>query len=149
MLQLAFASAEVRAFTRLGVVRAFVDMALVTLHALLAVPQHSKRAAHEWAGGHLDMGIAAYIVRAIAVKRISACWDALVGWYVRKVAVVAFWTAAGVEVRFADGDFFGVVVEAALGSVWAGTCKKSETERVLTDRLNIAADLLQSAGCSM
>lgn len=70
------------------------------------------------------MGIAACIVRAVAVLVVGASRHAIIGRLVGKVATVAVGARAGAEERLAHGHFVGVVIEATLGAERADTCEE-------------------------
>ena len=68
------------------------------------------------------MGIAACIIRAVAVQEVCACRHTVVSRLVRKIAMTAFGASSGAEEGLTNGDLVGVVVEAALCTKRANTC---------------------------
>lgn len=120
MLELALTFEVVRTAPSFCVVRAFENMLLVTGLALITVAEQGEWTADEGGGGYGHMSVAACILRAVAGHVVGAGRDAVVCRLVREVAQVAFSTSTGAEEGLADGDFGGVVSEAAFGAVRTG-----------------------------
>ena len=75
------------------------------------------------------MGIAACIIRAVAVQEMCACRHTVVSRLVRKVAMIAAGTSPAPEEGLTNGDLVGVVVEAALCTEGADTCENVRSGR--------------------
>jgi hypothetical protein len=75
------------------------------------------------------MGIAACIIRAVAVQKVCACRHTVVSRLVRKVAVVALSASSGAKESLTHGDLVRVVVEAALCTKGTVTCKRVRSGR--------------------
>ena len=69
------------------------------------------------------MGIAACIIRAVAVQEVCACRHTVVSRLVRKIAMTAFGASSGAEERLTHRDLVRVVVEAALCTERTNTYK--------------------------
>lgn len=69
------------------------------------------------------MGITACIIRAVAVQEMCACRHTVVSRLVRKVAMIGLGAGPGAEEGLTHGDLVRVVVEAALCTERANTCK--------------------------
>ena len=69
------------------------------------------------------MGIAACIIRAVAVQEMCACGHTVVSRLVREVAMIALRAGSGTEEDLTHGDLVRVVVEAALCTERANTWK--------------------------
>ena len=106
----------VSALAFLCVVGTLDHMTFVALGASFAIPKHGKRTADERTGGGGDMGIAARIIRAVAVEEVGASRHTIVRRLVGEVAVVAVGAASGAEERLTHGNLFRVVIKAALGA---------------------------------
>ena len=68
------------------------------------------------------MGIAACIIRAVAVQEVCACRHTVVSRLVGKVAIIALGASPGAEEGLTHGDLIRIVVEAALCTEGANTC---------------------------
>ena len=75
------------------------------------------------------MGIAACIIRTVAVQEMCACGHTVVSRLMGKVAVIAVGTSTAAEEGLTNGDLVGVVVEAALCTKRADTCKNVRSGR--------------------
>ena len=69
------------------------------------------------------MGIAACIIRAVAVQEMCACRHTVVSRLVGKVAMIALGASPGAEEGLTHGNLVRVVVEAALCTERANTWK--------------------------
>lgn len=69
------------------------------------------------------MGIAACIIRAVAVEEMGAGRHTIVRRLVGKVAAIPFDAGSGADERLADGDLACVVAEAAFIGVGTNTCE--------------------------
>lgn len=67
------------------------------------------------------MGIAACIIRAVAVEEMGASRHTIVCRLVGEIAVIAISAASSAEERLTHGDLLRVVVKAALGAEGADT----------------------------
>ena len=111
----------VSALAFLRVVGTLDHMTLVALGTRFAIPKQGKRTTDERAGGGRDMGIAACIIRAVAVEEMGASRHTIVRRLVGEVAEVAVSAASGAEERLTHGHLFRVVIKAALGAKGADT----------------------------
>jgi len=111
----------VSALAFLRVIGTLDHMTLVAFGASFAIPKQCKWTTDERAGGGRDMGIAAGIIRAVAVEEMSASRHTIVCRLVGEVAVVAVHAASGTEERLTHGNLFRVVIKAALGAKGADT----------------------------
>ena len=68
------------------------------------------------------MRVSACIIGAVAAKEMGAGGYPVVGHLVRQVTMITSRACTVQEQGFADGNFVGVVVEAALAAKGAGTC---------------------------
>ena len=68
------------------------------------------------------MGIAACIIRAVAVQEVCACRHTVVGRLVGKVAVIAVGACPAAKEGLTNGDLVRVVIEATLCTEWTDTC---------------------------
>jgi len=75
------------------------------------------------------MGIAACIIRAVAVQEMRARGHTVVSRLVGKVALVAFGASPGAEERLTHRDLVRVVVEAAFGTERTNTYKTVRSDR--------------------
>jgi hypothetical protein len=114
----------------LRVVGALDHMTLVALGTIFAIPKQGKRTADERAWGGGDMGIAARIIRAVAVEEMGASRHTIVRRLVGEVAVVAVGAASGAEERLTHGNLFRVVIKAALGAKGTDTWTDVRSVRV-------------------
>lgn len=105
-----------------SIVRAFKYMLVGTLCALLAISQGRECAAHWGSGIDSYMGIAAAVIRAVATKKMQACWDTVGRRVVGEVTGIAGKAGALRKIVFADSDLVRVVNETTMGSFGTGTC---------------------------
>jgi len=91
-------------------------MTLVALGTRFAIAKQGERTTNERAGGGGDMGIAACIIRAVAVEEMGASRHTIVRRLVGEVAEVSVSAASGSEERLTHGNLFRVVIKAALGA---------------------------------
>jgi len=108
-----------------SVIRAFNNVAPVTICALNTVAQSSERTANRGGGRNLNMGVATCSVGAVAAQEINAGRHAVVRHLVREVAVGTTTTLALLGKVLADGNLGWIMVEVATGTIGAGTCHVS------------------------
>lgn len=109
----------------IGMVWALEDMATRATLAQCAVSERGKGATDRGRRRDVDVRIPACIIGAVAAKEMSASRDAMVSHLVRQVTIIAGGARSVQEQALADGDFLGVVGEAAFRAKGAGTCEPS------------------------
>jgi hypothetical protein len=104
-----------------SIIRALIDMALITIQASFAVAEHGKLATN-WCGGvDLDVSIMTIVICTIATNEMNACRDAIWGGVMGEVAVASKGTGAFRKKVFANGNFVRIMGKAAIGSAGTGT----------------------------
>lgn len=108
--------------TSVSIVRTFKHMTMAAVCSFGAVAQGSEGTADMSRRRHIDVGITACSLRAVAAKEMSTGWHPMISRLMRQVAIVARGARVVVEEIAADGDLTRIMLVLARRPVRADTC---------------------------
>lgn len=104
-----------------GIIGAFMNMALVALGTLLAVTQVCKGPTHGRAGSQPDMGIPTVRVDAAAAKKMHTSGGSMGRRLMGEIATYTCIAITSLKEVLAHGDFVGVMDIETIRSLVAGS----------------------------
>jgi hypothetical protein len=97
--------------TCVSIIWAFTLMAIRASSTLFAIPESRIIATYVGCWVHFHMGVAAVGLCAVSTQEVNACWSAVRGRVMGKIAACTSEALALLKILLADGDFVEIMCE--------------------------------------